>query len=126
EVIKLEPPVGDPLRRRPLAGADGIADGAPTFFDFLNTHKRVLRLDLARAEGRKTFRDLAAQADVLIEDAPLGALAALGLDYPDIAAVNPGLIQVSISAFGKFGPHALYRTQHLNRYHAGGDGFLLP
>jgi crotonobetainyl-CoA:carnitine CoA-transferase CaiB-like acyl-CoA transferase len=126
EVIKLEPPEGDPLRRRPVAGADRIADGAPTFFDFLNTHKRVFRLELARAEGRETFRGLAAQADVLIEDAPLGGPASLGLGYPDIARVNPGLIQVSISAFGKSGPHARYRTQHLNRYHAGGDGFLLP
>src|SRR5437016_11986640 len=70
DVIKLEPPAGDPLRRRPLAGADRIADGAPTFFDFLNTHKRALRLDLARAEDREIFRGLATQADVLIEDTP--------------------------------------------------------
>ncbi len=61
-------------------------------------------LDLATAAGRDALRDLASGADVLIESGMPGEMRSLGLGYPDLAAINPALVYVSITAFGQDGP----------------------
>ncbi len=106
DVVKVEPPGGDPLRRwtasrtRLPEGSDGA------LFQFLNASKRSLVADLDRAEGRALLRDLAAGADLLIEDLGPGALEARDLGPAALRARRPRLCQVSISPFGATGPWA--------------------
>ncbi|WP_138471226.1 CaiB/BaiF CoA-transferase family protein [Poseidonocella sp. HB161398] len=127
EVIKVERPgIGDRARHLgPFAG-DGPDPEASGTFLYLNTNKKSVALDIETEEGRALFRQLVADADVLIEDRAPGELAAMGLGYDDLAALNPGLVMVSITPFGQTGPYAGFRAEHLNLYHASGQGYLLP
>src|SRR5262249_60190499 len=59
-----------------------------------------------RGEGRALFRGLAARADVLVENLPTALLARWGCDYPTLARQNPRLVVVSVSCYGRSGPHA--------------------
>ncbi len=101
DVVKVEPPDGDVTR---LWGAP-IA-GLPGFYFQQNLGKRNVCIDL-RAEGAAALvYDLAGQADVVIENYRPGVMARLGFDYPQLAAVNPRLIMLSISGFGHGGPES--------------------
>jgi crotonobetainyl-CoA:carnitine CoA-transferase CaiB-like acyl-CoA transferase len=100
EVIKVEPPGGDPGRQIGL-GEDGVS----VFFRNLNRGKRSLCLDLKRPAARQVLQDLAACADVFVEAFRPGVAARLGCDYATLAARNPRLVYVSISAFGQDGPY---------------------
>jgi crotonobetainyl-CoA:carnitine CoA-transferase CaiB-like acyl-CoA transferase len=99
-VIKVEPPGGDPGRQIGL-GEDGVS----VFFRNLNRGKRSLCLDLKQAAARTVLQDLVASADVFVEAFRPGVAARLGCDYASLAARNPGLVYVSISAFGQDGPY---------------------
>ncbi|BDE15936.1 MULTISPECIES: CaiB/BaiF CoA transferase family protein [Mycobacterium] len=96
EVVKIEPPQGDPLRRwGPFR--DGVPDPQRSgLFEYLNTGKRFAGLDEAGA--------LIASAQVLVENLPPGTLAGWGLGAGELARLNPNLVLVSISAFGQSGP----------------------
>ena len=101
EVVKIEPPGGDPLRRQPpFAGETSLP------FAHLNANKRTLELDLQSPEGRDRLRALAAGTDILIESGAPGELAALELDYDRLSEINPRLIMASITGFGQWGPHS--------------------
>jgi formyl-CoA transferase len=101
DVIKVEPPGGDSSRHMGTrVGTDS------TGFAALNRGKRSIVLDLKTPEGLEAFRRLAARADVLIENFRPGVMQALRLDYPSLAAANPGLIYASISGYGQTGPDA--------------------
>lgn len=101
EVLKIEPPGGDPARRLPpFVGETSLA------FAHLNANKRTLELDLQTGEGRDRLRGLAAEADVLIESGAPGWLAGLELDYDRLREINPALIMASITGFGQWGPHS--------------------
>lgn len=80
---------------------------------FLNQNKQGLSLDLANAGERETFVRLAAASDIVIESSRPGTMEALGLGYGDLAAINPGIIVVSITDFGQSGPYRHYRGDHL-------------
>jgi formyl-CoA transferase len=101
DVIKVEPPEGDPTRQM---GARAGTDS--TGFAALNRGKRGIVLDLKSVEGREALIRLAAGADVLIENFRPGVMRALGLDYASLAAANPRLIYASISGYGQTGPDA--------------------
>jgi benzylsuccinate CoA-transferase BbsE subunit len=81
---------------------------------------RLLPLDLDDSEDRATFRDLAARADLLIETEPPGRLAALRLDYPGLAPLNPALVHVSLTPFGREGPRAGWAVSDLVSAALGG------
>ncbi|MFN8626701.1 MAG: CoA transferase [Candidatus Binatia bacterium] len=106
DVIKVEAPDGDPLRRWSAshtaipAGADGA------LFQFLNASKRGIVADLGSADGHALVVDLAARADVLVDSFGPGGLASRGLGYDALRARNHGLSVVSISPFGQTGPWA--------------------
>ncbi len=100
EVIKVEPPGGDPGRQIGL-GEDGVS----VFFRNLNRGKRSLCLDLKRPDARTVLQDLVASADVFVEAFRPGVAARLGCDYASLAARNPRLVYVSITAFGQDGPY---------------------
>ena len=113
DVVKIEPPGGDPARRAPPCWRD--ADGAETSFAFLyaNTSKRCVTLDLERSAGRELLLRLAARADLVIETFPPGHLAARGLGYGALRAANPRIVVTSITGFGQTGPHRDYRSSDL-------------
>ena len=110
EVIKIEKPgSGDDTRGW---GPPWLADGTgePTreaaYFLCTNRNKRSLTVDIARPEGQAIVRELAADADVVIENFKVGGLAAYGLDYASLRALNPKLVYCSITGFGQDGPYA--------------------
>lgn len=106
DVVKLEPPGGDPLRRWTASGAAIPAGEDGALFQFLNASKRSAVADLATAAGRELVAAVAATADIVVESFAPGALAALGLDFDALAARNPVLSLVSITPWGRSGPWA--------------------
>ena len=113
EVIKIEPPGGDPVRN--LAPFVKSADGKllSTTFAHLNAGKASKVLDLETDAGRAALRQLVETADVVIESFQPGELDAKGLGYKDLAAINPGIVMASISAFGQTGPKKNYACNDL-------------
>jgi crotonobetainyl-CoA:carnitine CoA-transferase CaiB-like acyl-CoA transferase len=110
EVIKVErPKVGDDTRSwGPPFLAD--AEGRPTFdssyFLSANRGKKSITVDYSKPEGQALIRNLAANADVVVENYKVGTLANYGLAYEDLRKVNPRLIYCSISGFGQSGPYS--------------------
>jgi len=100
EVIKVEPPGGDPSRRMgpPFWGGEG------TEFLALNRNKRSIALNLKDPDDRTTFLRLCESADVLVENYRTGVPDRLGISYRDVSAVNERLVYCSISGFGRTGP----------------------
>lgn len=110
EVIKVEPPSGDPERRRgPFAGGEPHPEKSIPFA-YANTGKKSLTLNLETEKGREIFKALAQTADVIIETFEPGTMEGLGLGYEDLKADNPGLIMCSVTPFGQTGPHAHYKA----------------
>jgi crotonobetainyl-CoA:carnitine CoA-transferase CaiB-like acyl-CoA transferase len=104
EVLKVErPEVGDDTRHW---GPPFAADGAAAYFHACNRGKKSIALDLDTPSGQAQVRELAAEADVLIENFKVGGLAGYGLDYPSLAALNPSVVYCSITGFGQDGPYA--------------------
>ncbi|HYN06324.1 MAG TPA: CoA transferase [Vicinamibacterales bacterium] len=101
DVIKVEPPEGDPTRRM---GARTGSDSAG--FAALNRGKRAIVLDLKSDAGRRAFQKLVARTDILIENFRPGVMRQLGLDYAAMSADCPRLIYASISGYGQTGPDA--------------------
>jgi crotonobetainyl-CoA:carnitine CoA-transferase CaiB-like acyl-CoA transferase len=103
-VIKIEPPpTGEAAR---TAGTFHVAGGMwPTSFFAHNRNKKSLVVDLKSAEGKQVILDLAARADVVVENFRPDVMARLGLDYTALAQVNPRLIYCAITAFGPDGPY---------------------
>ncbi len=100
DVLRVEPPGGDPLRARGGADAALAAAGLSTPFLAQAAGKRAIALDLRMPEGRNALLALATRADILIENYRPGALAALGLGADALRAANPRLIHCSISGYG--------------------------
>ena len=105
-VIKIENPRGDPLRRRTAEGSPPPDGNDGALFQFLNGGKKSAVLDIATPEGHGKLLDLAAGADLLIEDLGPGALTRLGLDFSSLKSRAPQLSVISISPWGQDGPWA--------------------
>ena len=106
DVIRIEPPDGDPMRGiGPFWHDEGRADRSLYFFN-LNTSKRSVTLDFTQPEGRAAFEKLVATADVVVETYEPGYLDGIGLGYEGLSAIKPGIILTSITGFGQTGPHA--------------------
>ncbi len=101
EVIKVEPPGGDHMRRVPPQRG-----GHSSYFGHLNCGKRSVVLDLKSAPERLLARRLALSADVVVENFRPGVMAGLELGYRELSATRPDLIYCAISGFGQFGPRA--------------------
>ena len=103
EVVKVEPSgtLGD-LTRLPAFAKGGLS----AFYLINNRGKRSLSLDLQTDEGRQIVLDLAAEADVFVQNFRPGAVDRLGVGYEQVKAVNPDIVYVSISGFGPTGPYS--------------------
>ena len=101
EVIKVESPEGDLMRTRPV-----MRDGASTMFGQLNAGKRSIVLDLKTPEAVAAVKKLVASMDVVLENYRPGVMKRLGLDYPELAKINPKLVYCAISGYGQTGPGA--------------------
>src|SRR5262245_46343035 len=104
EVIKIEPPGGDPVRR--LAPFVKLSNGSElsTSFAHLNAGKASKVLDLDKEADREVFRELVKTADFVLESFQPGEWEAKGLGYKALAAINPGIVMASITGFGQTGP----------------------
>jgi crotonobetainyl-CoA:carnitine CoA-transferase CaiB-like acyl-CoA transferase len=102
DVIKVEPPAGDETR----TWGPPYVDGESTYYLGINRNKRSLALDLASDAGREVACRLAASSDILVENFRAGTMERFGLGYDTLSHVNPRLIYVSISGFGRDGPYA--------------------
>lgn len=116
DVLKVEPPAGDPMRRYGPVGPSGIS----AFYTVLNGGKRILRLDLKSDAGREAILALIRAADILIESYRPGVMDRLGLAYPRLREENPALVHCAISNFGQEGPWALKGGHDLNCMALGG------
>ena len=109
-VIKIERPgAGDDTRAWGppfLKDADGRDTSEAAYYLACNRGKQSVAVDFTKPAGQRIVRDLALQADVLIENFKVGGLAKYGLDYASIAALNPRLVYASITGFGQDGPYA--------------------
>jgi crotonobetainyl-CoA:carnitine CoA-transferase CaiB-like acyl-CoA transferase len=101
-VIKVEQPGGGDETRsfEPQLAKDSA------YYFACNRSKESITVNLRSEQGRKIVRDLAARADVLVENFPVGTLHRHGLDYPALSALNPRLVFVSCTGFGQTGPYA--------------------
>lgn len=102
DVIKVEPPGGDPMR------------AYPELFASLNARKRGIVLDLKSDAGRRRALELAADADVVVEGFRPGVVRRLGVGYDDVLAVNPSIIYCSLSGMGQTGPLSAVPGHDLN------------
>jgi formyl-CoA transferase len=101
EVIKIETPTsGDPLRKWRM-----LKDGTSVWWQVQSRNKRSVALDLRHAQGQAVVRQLAQEADVLIENFRPGAMEGWNLDPADLLALNPRLIVLRISGYGQTGPY---------------------
>jgi formyl-CoA transferase len=101
DVIKIEHPRGDPVR---LHGH--TKDGVNLWWKMISRNKRAITLYLGHPEGQRIFLDLAAGADVVIENFRPNTLERWGLGYDMLSERNPGIVLARVTGFGQFGPYA--------------------
>ena len=109
DVVKVENPDGGDDTRRwgpPFTRKADGGRGDAAYFSACNRNKRSITVDFASKAGADLLRDLAAKADIIVENFRPGGLKKYGLDYVSIAAINPGIIYCSITGFGQTGPYA--------------------
>jgi benzylsuccinate CoA-transferase BbsE subunit len=116
DVVKVEPPGGDPARRRPPFWG-GVADPERSLLWLaLNTSKRAITLDVAQPRGRGILLDLVTRADVLL-DTPDGAT----IGWDEVRGRNPRLVHCVITPFGDSGPRAGWRGSDLTACATSGN-----
>ena len=106
-VIKVEPFQGEHLRSR------GDLGGAALPFAMLNSNKKPITLNLKSEKGRELLREMAARADILVENFAPGVMDRLGIGTADLHKINPRLIYGSSSGYGKSGPYRDYPAMDL-------------
>lgn len=106
DVIHVEPPTGDPMRRVGPFYRNVPGPQASLPYLYYNAGKRGIALDLEQAAGREVFRRLCESADLLLDSCVPGRLEGLGLSYAELSLNNPKLVQTSITPYGHSGPLA--------------------
>jgi len=120
DVIKIEPPAGDPGRNIGPFYHDETDPEKSLYWLAYNTSKRGITLNLESEKGRELFVDLVKTTDFVIESFPPGYLDSLGLGYSDLSRINSGLIMVSITPFGQTGPYRNYKGSDMVVWAMGG------
>lgn len=104
EVLKVERAGHGDIGR----GFAPYVDGTSSYFASVNRNKQSVALDLKSERGSQAFLDLAAEADVVVENYRPGTMASFGLDYESVRDVNPAIVYCSISGYGQTGPYSSY------------------
>lgn len=120
DVIKVEPPGGDDMRRIGPFVDDAEPLENSIHWRHYNTNKRSITLDIEADAGVGLLQRLAATADVVLESFSPGYLATKGLGYDDLVGINPGLIYASLTPFGQTGPYRDYKSSDLVGFAMGG------
>lgn len=120
DVIKIERPGGDPARSIGPFYHDEPDPEKSLFWFALNTSKRGITLNIETVDGQEIFKRLVKSADFVIESFPPGYLEKLGLGYPVLEKINPGVILVSITPFGQTGPYKDYKASDIVAWAMGG------
>jgi crotonobetainyl-CoA:carnitine CoA-transferase CaiB-like acyl-CoA transferase len=100
EVIKIEAPGGEETRRMPP-----LVPGQSVYFSVYNRGKKSLCLDLRSERGKEVFAELVRKSDVVLENFRPGVISTMGFGYERLCALRPGIILVSVSGFGQYGPY---------------------
>jgi CoA:oxalate CoA-transferase len=100
EVIKIEPFGGEETRRHPP-----MVRGQSVYFTVYNRGKKSVCLDLRSVAGKEVFAALVKKSDIVLENFRPGVMRAMGFDYERLRALNPGIILISVSGFGQYGPY---------------------
>jgi len=113
DVIKIEPPQGDPARRLGPFYHDQPDEERSLFWFIHEAGKRGITLDLTTESGRSLFKRLLAKADVVVESFSPGYLDSLGIGPATLLAEKPDLVVTSITPFGQSGPYQRYQASDL-------------
>jgi CoA:oxalate CoA-transferase len=100
EVIKIERLGGEETRKHPP-----MVRGQSVYFSVYNRGKRSICLDMRHERGKEVFAALVKTADIVLENFRPGTMQAMGFDYETLRGLNPGIILVSVSGFGQYGPY---------------------
>jgi benzylsuccinate CoA-transferase BbsE subunit len=120
DVIKVEPPGGDPDRRiGPFYRDDPHPERSLAWFA-ANTNKRGVTLAVETSDGQALLRALTRTADILLESFPPGYMERHGVGFPQLSELNPQLVWTAITPFGQHGPYAHYRATDLVGMAMGG------
>jgi CoA:oxalate CoA-transferase len=126
DVIKIERPgPGDPARRLGPFLKDDPHPEKSGLFLHLNTNKRGITLNLKSDTGRKIFKELVRDADILVESFRPRVMPSLGLDYATLDKINPRLVMTSITNFGQTGPYRDFKASELIFQGFGGFMYLM-
>src|SRR5262249_41225443 len=120
DVVKVEPPGGDPDRLTAPFVGDVVAADRSIPFLYRNANKRGFVADLATAAGRERIAAALARADVLVENLSPSVRSAAGLNAADVRARHPHLIHAIMADFGTSGPRARWRLEPLPAFAASG------
>ena len=126
DVLKVEPPEGDPARRLGPFPGDIPDPEASGIFLYLNANKRSLILNLNCQADRHRIYDLVAGADIFVTDVQPGQAKALGIDSALIGNLSPRLIRTYVTPFGNTGPYRDWKGTDLIAWHMGGMGWESP
>ena len=102
QVIKVEPPSGDPVR-----SMGKRKDGRSLYAASILRNKHLISVDLRTEAGQGVIKRLAAECDIVVENFRPGRLEAWGLGYDELSAIHPGIILIRISGYGQTGPYRL-------------------
>lgn len=120
DVLRLEPPGGDPCRRLGPFANGRVDPDASLLWSFYAAGSRSVIVDPSTADGQELFRKLVTTADVLVEAFPPGTLETRGLGFSSLSEIRPSLIQVSLTPFGQTGPWATKKSSDLVNFALGG------
>ncbi|HEX9976864.1 MAG TPA: CoA transferase [Dehalococcoidales bacterium] len=120
DVIKVEPPGGDPSRNLgPFYHDEADPEKSLYWFAF-NTSKRGITLNIEKPEGQKILKRLVKSADLVVESFAPGHMDRLDLGYSDLGKLNPGIIMVSVTPFGQTGPYRDLKAPDIVLWAMGG------
>jgi crotonobetainyl-CoA:carnitine CoA-transferase CaiB-like acyl-CoA transferase len=124
DVIKVEPPEGDAVRRIGPFFHDRPGPERSLLWFVLNASKRGVTCDITRREGRDLLLKLVASADLVLESSPPGYLKSIGIDHEALRRRHPKLVWVSVTGFGQDGPYRDYKWSDLIGQALGGLLYL--
>jgi len=125
EVIKVEPPGGDPSRGVGPFPHESVGPETGAAWHFFHGGKKSVVLDLTEAAGRQVVQALAGQAQLLLTDVPAAERDTLGLAREQLRAASPALSVISVTPYGEQGPYAGWSASEITEFAVGGQMSLM-